>query len=180
MVFKTCTNGHKHPSLSLIIIEQGTIVETKENNKWHSAQKPCTLQNSRIDCDEVQLHHYWTPLPVYVYTRHITRTKNAYVEINIYQHRVSAREQRSSGGNTSSNPQVLALIPRHAINRWRGCVSNVMLLSLQYNAYSQQLLDAVQRPECIGGPWWSIVARRLTLSFNQNRYQVGIIWFINS
>ena len=44
----------------LFIIEQDTIGETKENNKWHSTQKPRTAQNSPIDCDGVQLHQYWT------------------------------------------------------------------------------------------------------------------------
>ena len=32
-------------------------------------------------------------------------------------------EPRSSGGDTSSNPQVSALIPRPALMRWRGCAS---------------------------------------------------------
>ena len=87
MLFKTNTNGHRHPSISLIIIEQDTIGETKENNKWHSSQEPRTPQNSPIDCDWVQLHQYWTALHVYtyiyiyIYGRPITRTriKNAYV-----------------------------------------------------------------------------------------------------
>ena len=80
MLFKTNTNGHKHPSISLFIIEQDTIAETKEN-KCHSTQVPHIPQNSPICCDGVQLHQYWTTLPVYVYIRPITRTriKNAYV-----------------------------------------------------------------------------------------------------
>ena len=40
MLFKTNTNGHKHPSISLFIIEQDTIDETKEKNKWHSTHEP--------------------------------------------------------------------------------------------------------------------------------------------
>ena len=32
--------------ISLFIIEQDTIVETKETNKWHSTQEPRTPQNS--------------------------------------------------------------------------------------------------------------------------------------
>ena len=55
-----------HPNISLIIIEQGIIGETKEN-KWHSTQEPRTPPNSPIDCDGVQLHQYWTTLRVYVY-----------------------------------------------------------------------------------------------------------------
>ena len=42
MLFKTNTDGHKHHSTSLIIIEQDTIGETKENNMWHSTQEPRT------------------------------------------------------------------------------------------------------------------------------------------
>ena len=67
MLFKTNTKGHKHPSISRIIIEQSTVGETKENNKWHSTQEPRTPQNSPgIDYDGVQLHQYWTTVPVYV------------------------------------------------------------------------------------------------------------------
>ena len=43
MLFKTNTNGYKHPSISRFIIEQDTIGETKEN-KWHSTQEPRTPQ----------------------------------------------------------------------------------------------------------------------------------------
>ena len=45
MLFKTNTNCHKHPSISLIIIEQDTIGENKENNKWHSTQELCMPNN---------------------------------------------------------------------------------------------------------------------------------------
>ena len=45
MLFETNTNGHNHPCISLIIIEQDTIDETKENNKWLSTQEPRTPQN---------------------------------------------------------------------------------------------------------------------------------------
>ena len=73
MLFKTNTNGHKHPSISLIIIEQDTIGETKEHNKWHSTREPRTPQNqvtgnssvnstasSRQQQKEYQrIPHYW-------------------------------------------------------------------------------------------------------------------------
>ena len=39
---KTNTKGHRDPSISLIIKEQDTVGETKENNKWHSTQEPST------------------------------------------------------------------------------------------------------------------------------------------
>ena len=68
MLFKTNTNGHKHPSISLLIIEQDTIGKTKENNKWHSTQEPRTPKNRPpLACDGVQLHQYWTTPPAYVY-----------------------------------------------------------------------------------------------------------------
>ena len=117
MLLKINTNGHKHPSFSLFIIEQDTIGENKK--KTSGIQHRNLALPSPIDCDGVQLHQYCTTLPVYVYTRPTTRTriKNAYVQIIIYQHRNCGREQKSSGGNTSSNPQVLALVPRPAIKR---------------------------------------------------------------
>ena len=41
-----------------------------------------------------------------------------FIYINeLYINRVYGREQMSSGGNTSSNPQVSALLPRPAVNR---------------------------------------------------------------
>ena len=39
MWFKTNTDGHKHLRISLFIIEQDTIGETKENNQGHSTQE---------------------------------------------------------------------------------------------------------------------------------------------
>ena len=39
-----------------------------------------------------------------------------YIYIYIYWNRASGREPRSSGGNTSSNPQVSALVPRPVVN----------------------------------------------------------------
>ena len=53
MLFKTNTNGHKHPNSSLSIIEQDTIGETNKTNKWHSTQEPRTPKNSPIDSDGV-------------------------------------------------------------------------------------------------------------------------------
>ena len=42
MLSKTNINGHRHPCISLFIIKQDTIGETKENNKWHSTQESST------------------------------------------------------------------------------------------------------------------------------------------
>ena len=60
------TNGHQHPSISLIIIEQDTIGETKEKGKWHSTQEPRIPKTSPMYYDGVHLNQYWPTLPVYV------------------------------------------------------------------------------------------------------------------
>ena len=116
MLFKTNANGHNHPTIRYIIIEQDTIGETKENNEWHSTQEPHTPPNSPIDCGEVQLHQYWTTLPVYV-----SYDQNSYKECIRVDKYISTQsfwtETKVIGGNTSSNPQVSALIPRPVINR---------------------------------------------------------------
>ena len=46
------------------------------------------------------------------------RKQNSYrrAYMYIYRHRTSGQEQRSSGGNTSSNPQVSAPVPRPVVN----------------------------------------------------------------
>ena len=120
MLFKTNTNGHKQPSICLFIIEQSTIGEIKENNKWHSTHEPCTppKPSNRLWWGAASSILNDTPC-VCIYIRPITRThiKNTCVYINIYRHRVSWREHRSSGGNISSNSQVSALTPRPVINR---------------------------------------------------------------
>ena len=59
MLFKTNTKTNKaieHPGIRLFIIEQDTIGETRENNKWHLTQEQRTPQNSPTNCDGVQLH----------------------------------------------------------------------------------------------------------------------------
>ena len=86
MLFKTNTNGHKHPSISLFIIEQDTILLGKPNKTTSGIQHMnCELpKNSLIDCDGVQLHQYWTTLPVYGYTSY---NQNSYKEcIRIYKY----------------------------------------------------------------------------------------------
>ena len=90
MLLKTNTNGHKNPSINL-----DTIGETKENNKLpHQHRNRPFKKNNPTDCDGVQLHQYWIALPVYVYIRPIRPI--TFLDRNNW----------SSGGNTSSNPQV--------------------------------------------------------------------------
>ena len=73
LVSKCClknTNGHKHPSISLFIIEQDTIGEIKESDIQHRNRafpQNSPIDCSPIDCDGVQLHQYYSTLPVYVY-----------------------------------------------------------------------------------------------------------------
>ena len=60
MLFKMNTNGHKHPSISLIIIEQDTVGEHR------NCLPPKT---SPIDCDGVQPYQFWNDTPcVCIYT----------------------------------------------------------------------------------------------------------------
>ena len=57
----------------------------------------------------------WHSCCMYIYVL----LENSYREcmyIYLYQHRASGQEQRSSGGNTSSNPQVSVPIPRPVVN----------------------------------------------------------------
>ena len=43
---------------------------------------------------------------------------------------VNSLEPRSSGGNKTSNPEVLALLPRLHVMRWRGCASTMEVIKL--------------------------------------------------
>ena len=60
MLFKTNTNGHKHPSI-------------RARHDWWNQRKQQvafntgTAHSQKADCDGMQLHQYWTTLPVYKY-----------------------------------------------------------------------------------------------------------------
>ena len=86
MLLDTNTNGHKHLSICLFIIEPDTLVKPKKTTSGIQRRNRALPQNSPIDCDGMQLHQYWTTLPVYVYIRPKTKTciKNAYLNLNIY------------------------------------------------------------------------------------------------
>ena len=71
MWFKTNTKSHKHPSIRLFIIEQGTIGKLKKT-KSGIQHRNRVLQKTPIDCGGVQLHQYWRILLVYVYISPIT------------------------------------------------------------------------------------------------------------
>ena len=84
-----------------------------ENIKWHSTKEPRIPKTNLIDCDGVQLHQYWTTLPVYVYilpkARKITHT---YISTQSFWMGTEVTRNKHI-----ANPQVPALIPRPAINR---------------------------------------------------------------
>ena len=75
---------------------------------------------------EIQSYRTWSsaasPIlndtPVVYTTYNRTRIRNAHTHTHIYIYILTAsvREPRSTGGNTSSNPHVSALIPRHVVN----------------------------------------------------------------
>ena len=122
VLFKTNTKGHKHPSIRILSKSKTQLVN---QSKHKVAFSPGTAHSP-----EIQSYRTWwgatspilndTPVVyiyIYIYTSYNrTRIRNAYIYVHIYKYRASGREPRSWGGNTSSNPQVSALLPRPAVN----------------------------------------------------------------
>ena len=86
MLFKTNTDGHKHPSISLFIIELDTIGETKENKKWHpfdtgTAQSPQTVIQTVMGCSftTTERHSLYMYIYIYVYI-YMSYSQNSYKE----------------------------------------------------------------------------------------------------
>ena len=109
ILLKTNANGHKYPSNSLIIIEQVTIGETKENNKWHSTQGPCTLQK--------QSYRLWwgAALPILrdtpcvcIYTSYNHNSYQECIRIDKY-----VLTQNFWSGHCGSNPPVSAVYNKY-------------------------------------------------------------------
>ena len=102
MLFKTNTKSHKHPGIKLLSSESKTQLANQRKQKV--AFNPETAHSP-----EIQSYRTWwgaaspilndTPV-VCIYTSY-NRTR---------------REQRSSGGNTSSNPQVSVPVRRPFVN----------------------------------------------------------------
>ena len=132
VLFKTNTKGHTHPSIRLLSKSKTQLVNQR---KQKVAFNPGTAHSP-------ETQSYWTwwgaaspilngtlvvYIYIYIYTSYNrTHIRNAY----IYKHRASGREPRSSGGNTSSNPQVSALVPRPVVNemdnKWTNAIFCIM------------------------------------------------------
>ena len=116
VLFKTNTKGQKHHSIRLLSKSKTQLVNQR---KQKVAFSPGTAHSPEI----LSYRTWWgaaSPIlndtPV-VYIRPITELiEGIYIYIYIYQYIASGREPRSSGGNTSSNPQVSALVPRPVVN----------------------------------------------------------------
>ena len=104
VLFKTNAKSHKHPCIKLLSSERKTqLVNQRKQNSYRRAYIYISIYIS-----------------IYIY-----------IYIYIYQHRASGRDQRSSGGNTSSNPQVFAPVPRPLVNVMeRMCQRHVRSFSL--------------------------------------------------
>ena len=119
MLFKANTKGHNHPSIRLLSKSKTQLVNQR---KEKVAFSPGTAHSP-----EIQSYRTWwgaaspilndTPV-VYVYNIYICYNRqNSYKEcVYIYINTASGREPSSPGGNTSSNPQVSALVPRPVVN----------------------------------------------------------------
>ena len=96
---------------------------------------------------------------------------------------VHGSQPRSPGDNTSSNPQISALIPRpdfngiermyqrHGSNQYSHPPVLVRKpLCRCHRVFLQQLIEAVWRPEYIDGPWWSMVVCHRIELICRNRY----------
>ena len=141
-LYKTNTKGQKHPSIRLLSKSKTQLVNQR---KQKVAFSPGTVHSQ-----EIRSYRTWwgatlpilndTPV-IYIYIciyMHIytsfnrTRIRNAYIYVYIYKHRASGRERRSSGGNSTSNPQVSALVPRPVVNGMeRMCQSIHMIWHMQ-------------------------------------------------
>ena len=164
MLFKTNTKIHKHPSIRFISKSKTQFVNQRKQKVAFSpgtAHSPIvrdgvqlrqllndtpvvyTTYNSYKECTYIYIYTYISTQSFWAYIRPITRIRNVhtYIYIHIYQHRASGREPRSSGGNTSCNPQVSALIPRPVVNGMeRGCASAMGAIKLPPSCSSPKIM----------------------------------------
>ena len=115
VLFKTNTRSHKYPGIRPLSSESKTLLVYQRKQKV--AFNPGTahapeIQSNRMWCGAASPILNDTPV-VCIYTYY---NRNYKVNIYIYKQRDSGREQRSSGGKTSSNPLVSALVPRSVVN----------------------------------------------------------------
>ena len=112
MLFKTNTKGHKHPSIRLLSKSKTQLVNQKivafSPGTAHSPE----IQSYRTRWGAASPILNDTPVVyIYIYTSYSrTHIRNIYIYIN------TELLDGSSGGNTSSNPQVSALVPRPIVN----------------------------------------------------------------
>ena len=102
-IFWKKVQGQKHPGRWGIVEHQTSSIkvlfETNAKSPKHPGIKLLSSE-SKTQLNQRKQNSY----------------RKAYIHIYIYKHRASGREQRSSGGNTSSNPQVSAPFPRPVVN----------------------------------------------------------------
>ena len=114
MLFKTNTKSHKHPSIRFLSKCKTQLVNQKNPKSGIQPRNRALLYRTWWGAASPILNE--TPVVYMTYNRTPIRNVHTYIYIHIYQHRASGWEPRSSGGNTSSNPQVSALVPRPIVN----------------------------------------------------------------
>ena len=120
VLFEINAKSHKHPGIKLLSSDSKTRLVNQRKQKVAFNPGPA-------HSPEMQSYRMWwgaaspilnDPPVACIYTSYNrTHIENAYIYIYIYINRASGREQRSSGGNTSSNPQVSVPVPRPVVNR---------------------------------------------------------------
>ena len=110
-IFWKKVQGQKHPGRWGIVEHQipsiKVLFKTNAKSHKHPGIKPLSSESKTQLVNQIKQNSYRNIEIAYIYT---------YIHIYIYCHRASGREQRSSGGNTSSNPQVSAPVPRPVVN----------------------------------------------------------------
>ena len=117
VLFKINAKRNKHSGIKLLSSESKTQLVNQRKQK-------VALNPGSSHSPEIQSYRIWwgaaspilndTPVVCLYTSYNRTHIENAY--IYIYKHRASGWEPRSSGGNTSSNPQDSALVPRPVVN----------------------------------------------------------------
>ena len=104
-IFWKKVQGQKHPGRWGIVEQQIPSIKVlfKTNTKSHKHPGIKLLTESKTQLVNQRKQDSYRRAYIYIY-------------IYIYIYRASGREQRSSGGNTSSNPQVSAPVSRSVVN----------------------------------------------------------------
>ena len=133
MLFRINAKSHKHSGIKLLSSESKTQLVNQRKQKVAfnpgTAHSP-EIQSYRMRWGAASSIPNDTPVACIYTSYNRTHIENAYIYIYIYYHRASGREQRSSGGNTSSNPQVSAPVPQY-FNTVQ--TTGTIYMSLAYN-----------------------------------------------